>query len=77
VIFHPVLPDARVHYPANFKRFEIPMFAFAKDNLSRQVILYNKSNYLWKKEGTDLEKVYALNWNCINVSLYLVGLRPL
>ncbi|XP_056284521.1 uncharacterized protein LOC130202792 [Pseudoliparis swirei] len=42
VIFHPVLPDARVHYPANFKRFEIPMFAFAKDkdNLSRQVFVH-------------------------------------
>ncbi|TNN27010.1 hypothetical protein EYF80_062847 [Liparis tanakae] len=38
VIFHPVLPDARVDYPSNFKRFEIPKFAFAKDNFSRQVI---------------------------------------
>ncbi|KAK9531422.1 hypothetical protein VZT92_010849 [Zoarces viviparus] len=42
VIFHPVLPDARVQYPSNFKRFEIPMFAFAKDqeNLSLQVFVH-------------------------------------
>uniref|UniRef100_A0A8C2ZPV2 ZP domain-containing protein n=1 Tax=Cyclopterus lumpus TaxID=8103 RepID=A0A8C2ZPV2_CYCLU len=42
VIFHPVLPDARVQYPSNFKRFEIPMFAFAKDkdNLSQQVFVH-------------------------------------
>uniref|UniRef100_A0A8C2ZA76 ZP domain-containing protein n=1 Tax=Cyclopterus lumpus TaxID=8103 RepID=A0A8C2ZA76_CYCLU len=40
VIFHPVFPDARVQYPSNFKRFEIPMFGFAKDNLSRQVFVH-------------------------------------
>ncbi|XP_068433639.1 uncharacterized protein [Clinocottus analis] len=42
VIFHPVLPDARVQFPSNFKRFEIPMFAFAKDkdNLSSQVSVH-------------------------------------
>ncbi|XP_037305482.2 uncharacterized protein LOC119195016 [Pungitius pungitius] len=42
VIFHPVLPDARVQNPLNFKRFEIPMFAFTKDekNLSRQVFVH-------------------------------------
>ncbi|XP_075940163.1 uncharacterized protein LOC142941920 [Anarhichas minor] len=42
VMFHPVLPDARVQYPSNFKRFEIPMFAFAKDraNLSLQVFVH-------------------------------------
>lgn len=40
VIFHPVQADARVQYPSHFKRFGIPMFAFAEDqdNLSRQVI---------------------------------------
>ncbi|XP_074471896.1 uncharacterized protein LOC141756224 [Sebastes fasciatus] len=42
VIFHPVLPDVRVQHPSNFKRFEVPMFAFAKDkdNLSRQVFVH-------------------------------------
>ncbi|XP_068593470.1 uncharacterized protein [Cebidichthys violaceus] len=42
VIFHPVLPDARVQYPSNFKRFEIPKFTFAKDqeNLSLQVFVH-------------------------------------
>ncbi|XP_033504946.2 uncharacterized protein LOC117270995 [Epinephelus lanceolatus] len=42
VIFHPVWPDARVQYPSNFKRFEVPMFAFAqdKDNLSHQVYVH-------------------------------------
>ncbi|XP_042359983.1 uncharacterized protein LOC121955951 [Plectropomus leopardus] len=42
VIFHPVWPDARVQYPSNFKRFEVPMFAFArdKDNLNQQVFVH-------------------------------------
>uniref|UniRef100_G3P5P7 ZP domain-containing protein n=1 Tax=Gasterosteus aculeatus aculeatus TaxID=481459 RepID=G3P5P7_GASAC len=42
VIFHPVFPDTRVQHPSNFKRFEIPMFAFTKDenNLSRQVFVH-------------------------------------
>ncbi|KAI4800590.1 hypothetical protein KUCAC02_009584 [Chaenocephalus aceratus] len=42
VIFHSVLPKGRVHYPSNFKRFEVPMFAFAedKDNLNRQVFVH-------------------------------------
>ncbi|XP_071058022.1 zona pellucida sperm-binding protein 2-like [Pseudochaenichthys georgianus] len=43
VIFHSVLPQGRVHNPSNFKRFEVPMFAFAedKDNLNRQYAVYN------------------------------------
>ncbi|XP_033991606.1 uncharacterized protein LOC117487051 [Trematomus bernacchii] len=42
VIFHSVLPKGRVHYPSNFKRFEVPMFAFVKDkdNLNRQVFVH-------------------------------------
>ncbi|XP_029281423.1 uncharacterized protein LOC115003673 [Cottoperca gobio] len=42
VIFHPVVLDARVNYPSNFKRFEIPMFAFAqdKDDLRHQVFVH-------------------------------------
>ncbi|XP_034086545.1 uncharacterized protein LOC117555698 [Gymnodraco acuticeps] len=42
VIFHSVLPKGRVPYPSNFKRFEVPMFAFAedKDNLNRQVFVH-------------------------------------
>ncbi|KAJ4918343.1 hypothetical protein JOQ06_000040 [Pogonophryne albipinna] len=42
VIFHSVLPKGRVHYPSNFKRFEVPMFALAedKDNLNRQVFVH-------------------------------------
>ncbi|XP_054475063.1 uncharacterized protein LOC129107587 [Anoplopoma fimbria] len=40
VIVHPVLPDARVQYPSNVKRFEVPMFAFAKDNLSGQLFVH-------------------------------------
>ncbi|KAI4802515.1 hypothetical protein KUCAC02_020348 [Chaenocephalus aceratus] len=42
VIFHSVLSKGRVHYPSNFKRFEVPMFAFAedKDNLNRQVFVH-------------------------------------
>ncbi|KAK5852826.1 hypothetical protein PBY51_006665 [Eleginops maclovinus] len=42
VIFHSVLPEGRVHYPSNFKRFEVPMFAFDKDmdNLNRQVFVH-------------------------------------
>ncbi|KAL3052362.1 hypothetical protein OYC64_004999 [Pagothenia borchgrevinki] len=42
VIFRSVLPKGRVHYPSNFKRFEVPMFAFAgdKDNLNRQVFVH-------------------------------------
>ncbi|KAJ4920216.1 hypothetical protein JOQ06_027604 [Pogonophryne albipinna] len=42
VIFHSVLSKGRVNYPSNFKRFEVPMFAFAedKDNLNRQVFVH-------------------------------------
>ncbi|XP_041815323.1 uncharacterized protein LOC121622432 [Chelmon rostratus] len=42
VIFHPVQADARVQYPSHFKRFGIPMFAFAEDqdNLSRQLFVH-------------------------------------
>ncbi|KAI4801870.1 hypothetical protein KUCAC02_019741 [Chaenocephalus aceratus] len=42
VIFHSVVPQGRVHNPSNFKRFEVPMFAFAedKDNLNRQVFVH-------------------------------------
>ncbi|XP_034062796.1 zona pellucida sperm-binding protein 2-like [Gymnodraco acuticeps] len=42
VIFHSVLPKGRDHYPSSFKRFEVPMFAFAedKDNLNRQVFVH-------------------------------------
>ncbi|XP_059212233.1 uncharacterized protein LOC131990981 [Centropristis striata] len=42
VIFHPVLPDTRVQHPTNVKRFEVPMFAFAKDqdNLNDQVFVH-------------------------------------
>ncbi|KAF7662027.1 hypothetical protein LDENG_00247630 [Lucifuga dentata] len=41
VVFHPVWPDARVRYPAQYKRFEVQKFAFAADpdTLSQQVIL--------------------------------------
>ncbi|XP_035534148.1 uncharacterized protein LOC118340356 [Morone saxatilis] len=42
VIFHPVWADARVQYPSHFKRFEVPMFAFAEDedNLSRELFVH-------------------------------------
>ncbi|CAB1342683.1 unnamed protein product, partial [Coregonus sp. 'balchen'] len=31
VVFHPVVADARVHFPSHIKRFEVQMFSFAKD----------------------------------------------
>uniref|UniRef100_A0A3Q1F9U7 Uncharacterized LOC110960245 n=1 Tax=Acanthochromis polyacanthus TaxID=80966 RepID=A0A3Q1F9U7_9TELE len=42
VIFHPVWTDARVQYPSHFKRFEVKMFAFTRDqeDLSRQLFVH-------------------------------------
>uniref|UniRef100_A0A674EPE7 Uncharacterized LOC115195762 n=1 Tax=Salmo trutta TaxID=8032 RepID=A0A674EPE7_SALTR len=31
VVFHPVVADARVHFPPHVKRFEVHMFSFAED----------------------------------------------
>jgi hypothetical protein len=31
VVFHPVVADARVHFPPHVKRFEVYMFSFAED----------------------------------------------
>ncbi|XP_076024138.1 uncharacterized protein LOC143014217 [Genypterus blacodes] len=42
VVFHAVWPDARVQYPAHYKRFEVQMFAFAagQDELSEQLFIH-------------------------------------
>ncbi|KAG7508964.1 hypothetical protein JOB18_030126 [Solea senegalensis] len=42
VVFHPVGMDARVQYPAHFKRFEVQTFAFAEDedNLNDQLFVH-------------------------------------
>ncbi|XP_069014802.1 uncharacterized protein [Embiotoca jacksoni] len=42
VIFHPVWADARVQHPSHFKRFEVQMFAFTKDqeDLSRRLFIH-------------------------------------
>ncbi|CAB1340504.1 unnamed protein product [Coregonus sp. 'balchen'] len=31
VVFHPVVADARVHFPSHVKRFEVQMFSFTKE----------------------------------------------
>ena len=53
VVFHPVVADARVHFPPHVKRFEAYMFSFAEDALepSGQVTKFTQQsllvNFVW------------------------------